>query len=125
MNLTIQSLQRHLKQRYPRVYVSVSENRTHIWINNLRIPDEFQGKGLGTAVVNDILVHSDTVGKPIRLHFSPDRERRNDLRRFYTRLGFKKLTKGSIETYEYDPIAVQEAVLNNIDEIEGRPHYED
>jgi ribosomal protein S18 acetylase RimI-like enzyme len=51
-----------------------------------------RGQGIGTAVLEAILIESDRAGKPVTIHV----ERSNPALRLYERLGFQRVEEGPI-----------------------------
>lgn len=63
--------------------LSVDTYDDHVHLNNIQILPEFQGQGLGTAIIQDILRNAGS--KPVRLRVL----RGNPAKRLYERLDFK------------------------------------
>jgi ribosomal protein S18 acetylase RimI-like enzyme len=60
------------------------------WENEIRIVDiallpGFRGRGLGTALLRDLMTEADAAGKPLSIHV----ETNNPARSLYDRLGFR------------------------------------
>ena len=60
------------------------------WEREIRIVDiallpEFRGRGLGTALLRDLMAEADAAGKPLSIHV----EMNNPARSLYERLGFR------------------------------------
>jgi ribosomal protein S18 acetylase RimI-like enzyme len=61
--------------------LDVSDEGDHLYLSRIAILPEAQGRGIGTAVVRDLLAS----GRTVRLHVFSNNVR---ARRFYERLGF-------------------------------------
>ncbi len=65
--------------------VQVEESPEAMSLNQIEILPEFQGLGIGTAVIQSLMARCDRDGKPLTLHgFAPNLS----ARRLYERLGF-------------------------------------
>lgn len=65
--------------------VTVEWREGEAWVGNLEILPEWQGRGVGGAVLRDVIAHADARGLPVALQvlkINPD------ARRLYERLGF-------------------------------------
>lgn len=70
------------------------ERRPHeVWLANIEIAPEFQGRGLGTAIIGDLLREAHGRGVHVALQVN----RANPARRLYERLGF--IETGRTETH--------------------------
>jgi ribosomal protein S18 acetylase RimI-like enzyme len=61
------------------------------WEDEIRIVDiallpDFRGRGLGTALLEDLMAEADAAGKPLSIHV----EQNNPARSLYDRLGFEE-----------------------------------
>lgn len=61
------------------------------WVDEIRIVDiallpEFRGRGLGSALLRDLIEESEAAGKPLSIHV----EMNNPARPLYDRLGFQE-----------------------------------
>jgi ribosomal protein S18 acetylase RimI-like enzyme len=61
------------------------------WEDEIRIVDiallpDFRGRGLGTALLGDLMAEADAAGKPLSIHV----EQNNPARSLYDRLGFEE-----------------------------------
>jgi ribosomal protein S18 acetylase RimI-like enzyme len=76
------------------VGVLASETREdHVYLSEIQIDPEFQGRGLGTAVVSDVVREARDAGLPVRLQVLLE----NRARTLYERLGFA--VTGETETH--------------------------
>jgi ribosomal protein S18 acetylase RimI-like enzyme len=73
--------------------LSVSETESEIVLNVVELLPEFQGRGIGTAVVRWVLEDAEGKGKAVKLQVL----KVNPARRLYERLGFS--TVGETETH--------------------------
>jgi GNAT superfamily N-acetyltransferase len=64
--------------------LSVERRDTEIFLSHIEILPEFQGRGLGAAIINDILAEARGKGLPVSLRVL----KVNPARRLYERLGF-------------------------------------
>jgi GNAT superfamily N-acetyltransferase len=78
-----------LRARHPSVLLSAHEDAASITLEKLIVPAGVRGRGLGSAVMRDLIAYADMYGKRIRLTpsgafgSSPRR-----LAKFYSRFGF-------------------------------------
>ncbi len=78
-----------LRDRHPSVLLGAREDARSITLDKLIVPGGCRGRGLGSALMRDLLAYADRQGKQVRLTPSgayggaPRR-----LRRFYARFGF-------------------------------------
>ncbi len=95
-----EAAERHYREHYPGAEFDVvlvdgqPAGRLYLWRTEeeIRVVDiallpDYRGRGVGTALLRDLLEESDRTGKPVRLHvekFSPALQ-------FYLRLGFVEL----------------------------------
>ncbi len=63
--------------------LSVDTYDTYLYLNNIQILPEFQGRGLGTRIIQDILTSAGNKSVKLRVL------RGNPAKRLYERLGFK------------------------------------
>jgi ribosomal protein S18 acetylase RimI-like enzyme len=73
--------------------VSSTEHADHILLNELLVQPEFQGRGIGSRVLRDVIRHAVQLGKPLRLHTL----RMNRAQELYKRHGF--IETGRDENY--------------------------
>jgi ribosomal protein S18 acetylase RimI-like enzyme len=64
--------------------VETGATETEVVLANIRIAPEYQGRGLGTAIVTEILAEARQADRPVRLRVL----KVNPARRLYERLGF-------------------------------------
>ena len=63
-------------------YLGVSERESAVFIDQVEITPKYQGRGIGTALINDLLAR----GRPVELGVL---KMNGDARRLYERLGFR------------------------------------
>jgi ribosomal protein S18 acetylase RimI-like enzyme len=66
-------------------FINLFEHEHELHINRLCIVPEFQSRGIGTAILTELIV-SNPPGRPIRLQVFP----RNPAANLYRRLGFEE-----------------------------------
>jgi ribosomal protein S18 acetylase RimI-like enzyme len=66
-------------------FLDLEERDDHLWIGNLELHPRFQGQGMGTAILRDILRDAASRGLDVRLQVL----KVNPARRLYERLGFE------------------------------------
>jgi ribosomal protein S18 acetylase RimI-like enzyme len=66
--------------------VSVSEQTDYLFLHEIWIVDEFQGRGIGSELVQEVLAEAAARGKPVRLVVLL----MNEAQRLYQRLGFRE-----------------------------------
>ncbi len=72
-----------------------------IYLGGIQILPEYQDKGIGSAILKDLLEESDRLKLPIKLEVAKVNTRGE---RFYRRLGFEKVAqKGTDWIMRYDP----------------------
>jgi GNAT superfamily N-acetyltransferase len=76
-------------------FVLVRPQEDHWHLDHLYIVPEHQGKGIGAAVLRQIVVDADLQGMPIRLGAL----RGSDSNRFYQRHGFEQVGEGEWDVY--------------------------
>jgi GNAT superfamily N-acetyltransferase len=78
-----------LRERHPSILVGAREDTRSITLDRLIVPSGSRGRGLGSALMRDLVAYADRQGKQVRLTPSgafggaPRR-----LARFYARFGF-------------------------------------
>ena len=70
-----------------RLYVARLEDE--ILLIDVALLTEYRNRGIGTALVEDLLAEAGQAGKPVRLHVEPF----NPALRLYIRLGFEKIAE--------------------------------
>jgi ribosomal protein S18 acetylase RimI-like enzyme len=73
--------------------IAVEWSATDAFLANIEILPEYQGQGLGAALVNGIITQAEARNLPVRLHVL----KMNPARRLYERLGF--VVTGETETH--------------------------
>jgi ribosomal protein S18 acetylase RimI-like enzyme len=73
-----------------RLYLDRREDE--IRVVDVSLLPEFRGRGIGRALLTDVLKEGDAAGKPVRVHV----ERFNPAQRLYQRLGFRLLRDGPV-----------------------------
>ena len=71
-------------------YLRTSERESAVFIDQVEIPPKYQDRGIGTALINDLLAR----GRPVELGVLKVNA---DARRLYERLGFRVI--GDTETH--------------------------
>lgn len=82
-----------------RLSLSILEDA--VFIDNIHILPEYQGKGIGSSVISRVFEDADVRGLPVKLHLL----RKNPVKSLYERLGFKV-----IEENEYRFFMLREPV---------------
>jgi ribosomal protein S18 acetylase RimI-like enzyme len=62
----------------------------YIEIAGLQVHPDWQGRGIGTAVINEIFAESDRTGVPVELDVAKNNP---DAERLYVRLGFRRIAE--------------------------------
>jgi ribosomal protein S18 acetylase RimI-like enzyme len=65
-----------------RLYVASTTNE--IRLMDIALLPERRGRGIGSALIREVMAEASSGGRPVSLHVEPD----NPARRLYTRLGF-------------------------------------
>ncbi len=65
----------------------VDRNEGEIRVVDIALLPEYRGRGIGTYLLESLLVEAQTAGKPVRLHVEPF----NRALHLYERLGFRKI----------------------------------
>jgi len=73
-----------------RLYVDVDDER--VLIVDLALLPEHRGRGIGSALLSDVLAEADRRRLPTRLHVEPG----NRAKRLYQRLGFEVTEPGAV-----------------------------
>lgn len=82
----------------------VDESADEIRIVDLALLPEFQARGIGTRLLEDVLKRAETSGKVVRLHV----ERSNPAFRLYDRMGFRMIDEaGPYLLLEHRPSAAK------------------
>ena len=66
--------------------ISVEQHEDHIFLELIEVAPRYQGRGVGTKLIDDLLVEGDRRGLPVRLSVLRANE---PARRLYERLGFE------------------------------------
>lgn len=66
-------------------YLDVVENGDAVTVEGIYLDAPFRNRGVGAAILRDVLARAATAGKPVRLRVLL----RNPARRLYERLGFR------------------------------------
>lgn len=77
-------------RKYPGTNVDVShdDESGDLRVNQLFVPPNMQGKGIGTRVMKGLTKYADKQNKRITLTQDPDKGREEDLNNFYNKHGF-------------------------------------
>lgn len=77
------------KHRGVNVDTSHSEKSGNIRVNQLWVPPDKQGKGIGTRIMKGLGKYADKTGKKITLNQDPDPGKKEKLKKFYKSHGFE------------------------------------
>ena len=77
------------KHRGVNVDTSHSSKTGNIRVNQLWVPSDQQGKGIGTRVMKGLGKYADKTGKKITLNQDPDPGKKAKLQKFYKSHGFQ------------------------------------
>jgi ribosomal protein S18 acetylase RimI-like enzyme len=77
-------------------WVQVRETGEAVLLGQLYVLPEFQGRGIGTAIVRDLLARAGTAGKPVDLGVLRNNGR---ARALYERLGFRAVREDGIKIH--------------------------
>ena len=81
-------------------YLEVEEHRDHFFLAGIYLDAKHRGKGVGRALILDLMERARGRGKPLRLRVLQP----NPARRLYERLGFKRTETTSTHVYmEFEP----------------------
>ena len=61
----------------------------HVFLRNIALLPQFQGRGIGTSVVREVMKQASRLGLPVRLQVL----KVNPARRLYERLGFREVAE--------------------------------
>ena len=78
----------------------VDRRPDHLFLQTLYILPEFQGRGLGTAIIQDVLAEANRAGLPVALSVL----RLNRARRLYERLGFVATSEDETHFHMRTPV---------------------
>jgi ribosomal protein S18 acetylase RimI-like enzyme len=82
-----------------RLYVDRREDE--IRLIDIALLPRYRGRGIGSALLEEILSEGKQAGLPVRIHV----ERMNPAMRLYTRLGFRKIDEhGVYDLMEWSPV---------------------
>lgn len=84
----MESLLNNIREEYPFVKIWAFESSNRIELQQIEIPFEHRGRGIGSEIIKRLQKYAHSVGKPIVLRPKAERGRKRDLERFYKRLGF-------------------------------------
>jgi len=93
----LRKLDRAYGKKYPGVNVDVShdEKTGDFRVNQLWVPPNMQGKGIGSEIMNNLKKLSDKKKKRMRLRQDPDKGREVDLDNFYKKHEFEPISGDS------------------------------
>ncbi|MEO6536495.1 MAG: GNAT family N-acetyltransferase [Candidatus Paceibacterota bacterium] len=81
-------------------YCDIAYAPDYIYVRNLYISPEYQGKGVGTQILNEVLTKAKEMNIPVGLEVLKE----NQARELYKKLGFKDLEEGSTKYFmEFKP----------------------
>jgi hypothetical protein len=84
----MEELLRQIRTRYPFVKIWAFESADRVELQQIEVPPEHRGSGIGTSIIEELKNYARSVGKPIVLRPEPERGKKAALERFYKRLGF-------------------------------------
>jgi GNAT superfamily N-acetyltransferase len=92
------TIEKNWKRKHPDMKLSFSHSpRSNvIRVNNIRIPKEKQGQGIGSRVIKGISNVAKRNNAPVTLTPEPDKGKKTQLNRFYQKHGFTKNKDQSI-----------------------------
>jgi GNAT superfamily N-acetyltransferase len=92
--------------------LDVYENRTSLKLSRIVVAEECRNKGIGKAIMKDLIDYADEHKKIVTLTPSSDfGGDKNRLVQFYKEFGFK-LNKGNYKSYEYTDAMIRYPKLN-------------
>ena len=66
--------------------IAVEDRRTELWLDEIQVSFEWRGKGIGSAIIRDLIDRARTGHKPLRLRVLKQNDRAQKL---YCQLGFR------------------------------------
>lgn len=84
----MEELLRQIRDKYPFVDIWAFESKDRVELQQIKIPHEHRGSGIGTEIIRLLQNYARSVGKPIVLRPEPEKGKKAALKRFYKRLGF-------------------------------------
>ena len=84
----MEELLERIRAQYPFVKIWAFENSMKIELQQIEVPPEHRGKGIGKDIIHQLQVYAQSVDKPIVLRPEAEKGRKKDLERFYKDLGF-------------------------------------
>jgi len=84
----MEELLNQIRAEYPFLKIWAFESPLKIELQQIEIPVEHRGGGIGSIVMKRLQSYARSVGKPIVLRPEAERGRKKDLERFYKGLGF-------------------------------------
>jgi GNAT superfamily N-acetyltransferase len=84
----MEELLQQIRTRYPFVKIWAFESADRVELQQIEVPPEHRGSGIGTEIMQELKNYARSVGKPIVLRPEPERGKKAALERFYKRLGF-------------------------------------
>jgi GNAT superfamily N-acetyltransferase len=87
----LNKISRNYSRRYRGVNIDVSHNpkTDSIRVNQLFVPPELRGQGIGTRVMKGLGKYADKTNNRITLTQNPDKGKKAKLQKFYKSHGFK------------------------------------
>jgi hypothetical protein len=94
----LSTIEKNYKRKHPDVKLSFSHSprSNTIRVDNIRIPKEKQGQGIGSRVMKGISNVARRNNVPVTLTPEPDKGKKKALDRFYNKHGFSKNKDQSI-----------------------------
>lgn len=81
-------------------YLKLEVREGHLYLDGIYLDEAHRRRGIGTAVLRDLMARAGTLGKPVRLRVL----RPNPARALYERLGFHTTAEtSSLIDMEFDP----------------------
>ena len=94
----IKLLKKEIQNEFDLEQFWLSETEKSIELSNIRVKALDRGKGVGSKVVRRLQEFARSVDKPIIMGIEADPGKKDDLEKFYKKLGFKR--PGSSKDYE-------------------------
>ncbi len=90
-------------------YLQIDEHADHRFLAGLYLSSELRGRGVGSALIRELIARARGDGKPVRLRvLNP-----NPAQHLYERLGFRRIAATATHVHmEYDPISIARADLS-------------
>jgi len=96
----LDELVKNLEIQYPGLLLSAYYNFYNVHIQQIELPKEMQGKGIGTKVIEAIQNHAKSIPLPVTLFPQAQPRKKKRLIKFYKNLGFYP-NKGRKRDYRF------------------------